>query len=228
MVGEKTLSRSNMSIRILFRQTIYAVGFCCLSISSAIGQSLTVIDQLGNPVENAVVSIPSPADTVQPADQVVIMDQVDKRFLPRVVVVQKGQYVSFPNSDDIRHHVYSFSGIKRFEIKLYKGSDEPPILYDKAGVGVLGCNIHDGMVGFVYVAENEVAKVTNTSGQVTFSQDLPETVHVWHEDMSFEQTARTSVPIVREGNALKVYVNLVRRAQTKKRSFGSRKFGSKG
>ncbi|TRY33022.1 methylamine utilization protein [Aliiglaciecola sp. M165] len=197
---------------------------CC----PAFAQSLTVVDQHGKPVENAVVSFPMSNDALPKSKGIAIMDQVNKQFLPRVLVVDKGQYVSFPNSDDIRHHVYSFSSIKPFEIKLYKGSDEPPVLYDKAGIGVLGCNIHDGMVGYIYVTDNEIAKVTNASGQIMFDETLPKTIQIWHEDLSFEQTKRVSVPVSWVDSEAVVTVELVRRVEAKSRSFGSRKFGSKG
>ena len=37
------------------------------------------------------------------------------------IAVQTGTWVAFPNSDDVRHHVYSFSRPNDFQIKLYHG-----------------------------------------------------------------------------------------------------------
>jgi hypothetical protein len=81
------------------------------------------------------------------------MDQRDQQFAPHVLAVQRGTAVSFPNSDQIRHHVYSFSEPKRFELRLYSGVPADPVVFDRAGTVVLGCNIHDDMIGFVRVVD---------------------------------------------------------------------------
>lgn len=189
--------------------------------------TLTVVDQNGDPVVNAVVSIAVATNEVVKTDDVAVMDQVARQFVPRVLVINQGQQVTFPNSDDVRHHVYSFSAIKPFEIKLYKDSEETPIIYEKPGVGVLGCNIHDNMVGYIYVTDNEVAKVTDIQGQVSFDQTLPSQVTVWHADLSLKQTDRVVVPIDSSKENIEVSLTLIKKPK-KSSTFGSRKFGQKG
>ena len=81
------------------------------------------------------------------------MDQRDKQFAPRLVVIQTGTSVNFPNFDTVRHHVYSFSSAKSFEIKLYTGRPSAPVTFDKPGTATLGCNIHDRMVGWILVVD---------------------------------------------------------------------------
>lgn len=81
------------------------------------------------------------------------MDQIDQRFVPFVLPVRTGTAVTFPNSDSIAHQVYSFSPSKRFELGLYRGRPYPPVVFDKPGIVVLGCNIHDKMIGYVYVTD---------------------------------------------------------------------------
>jgi hypothetical protein len=49
--------------------------------------------------------------------------------------------------------VYSFSPAKVFELKLYAGTPVAPVLFDKPGEVVLGCNIHDHMIAYVYVVD---------------------------------------------------------------------------
>ncbi len=200
---------------------------CLLTISSqASSEGLRVVNQHNEPVENAVVAIPI---TTQPSDEplpVAIMDQVDKQFLPHVLIIQKGQQVSFPNSDDIRHHVYSFSSVKPFEIRLYKGSAGPPILFDKAGIGVLGCNIHDNMVGYIYVAEGEQAQSTNANGEVSFSEPLPETVAVWHKLMSSTASKKVTAPVQIVDGQKQVVIEIdLPSEDSNERTFKSRKFG---
>lgn len=79
--------------------------------------------------------------------------QIAKQFEPRVTVVPIGTMVGFPNRDSVRHHVYSFSATKTFELKLYSGTPANPVVFDRAGIAVLGCNIHDNMVAWVVVVE---------------------------------------------------------------------------
>jgi hypothetical protein len=92
------------------------------------------------------------------------MDQRDHRFVPHVLVVQTGTSVMFPNSDSVSHHVYSFSATKPFELPLYKGQLYPPVVFDQPGVVVLGCNIHDGMLGYVVVVDTPHFALTNEQG----------------------------------------------------------------
>ncbi|MEP4890250.1 MAG: methylamine utilization protein [Aliiglaciecola sp.] len=205
--------------------------FLCLNVSA---KQIQIVDQNGDPVKNAVVSIAmekiaNEASDNVPSLPVAIMDQIDQQFSPEVLVIQKGQQVTFPNSDEIRHHVYSFSAINPFEIKLYKGSHGAPVQYTKAGVGVLGCNIHDNMIGFIYVADNEIAKVTSQTGIVTFNQSLPDEITVWHAGLSIQQTERIKIPIDSEDENIRVTVNILQKEKEEESNrFGSRKFGKHG
>lgn len=79
------------------------------------------------------------------------MAQAARQFDPQVRVVTVGTAVQFPNHDTVRHQVYSFSDTKRFELKLYAGTTASPVVFDKPGIAVLGCNIHDNMVAWVVV-----------------------------------------------------------------------------
>jgi hypothetical protein len=158
----------------------------------------TVTDQQGKPVADAVV-VAVPVDgnlrlPAKPRDGTV--DQVDKQFAPKVTAVAVGTSVTFPNNDNIRHQVYSFSPAKRFELPLYAGVPAQPIVFDKPGVVVLGCNIHDWMVAYVYVSESPYFGKTDASGKVTLA-DLPPrayVVRVWHPQAEApEETTRKSI-----------------------------------
>jgi plastocyanin len=105
------------------------------------------------PVKNAVVTltpIQQEAFTVQSRAEI---DQHNFKFVPDVMVIRKNTLVYFPNSDDVRHHVYSFSSAKKFELRLYHGKTAEPVLFDQPGKVVLGCNIHDSMVATIYVVD---------------------------------------------------------------------------
>jgi len=94
----------------------------------------------------------------------IVIDQVEKEFVPYVSAIRVGTLVTFPNRDNIRHHVYSFSPAKKFELPLYKGMPAQPVRFDQPGVVVLGCNIHDWMVAYVYVLESPHFAVTGPDG----------------------------------------------------------------
>ena len=100
------------------------------------------------------------------------MDQRDRAFVPRVLVVSVGSSVEFPNNDSVSHQVYSFSPAKRFQLALYKGETHPPVTFDQAGLVVLGCNIHDSMVGYIYVTPAPYFGTTEASGTLKL-KDLP-------------------------------------------------------
>jgi hypothetical protein len=90
--------------------------------------------------------------------------------------------VFFPNKDNIRHQVYSFSPAKQFELPLYAGTPAKPVVFDKPGIVVLGCNIHDWMIGYIYVSESPYFAKTGADGKAQLS-DLPTRsyrVRVWH------------------------------------------------
>jgi plastocyanin len=139
----------------------------------------------GRPVADAVVTLQGPAGVptgVPRAD----MDQRGQRFAPHVLAVHTGTQVRFPNSDNIRHQVYSFSAAKRFELRLYEGTPTEPLLFDKPGVVVLGCNIHDWMLGYIYVTDDPRFGVSDAQGRVRLEQLPPGDYHatLWHPQLA--------------------------------------------
>lgn len=149
--------------------------------SKVLALEVRVVDQRGNPIQNAVVALPV-GSIVNKKKQPAVIDQVNSMFVPSVLAIGRGQQVVFPNSDNIRHHVYSFSKPKRFEIKLYEGVPEKPILFDEPGIVSLGCNIHDGMVGYIFVSPWPDYALTDSAGKVLFANTHNQ-LAVWHPDM---------------------------------------------
>jgi plastocyanin len=132
---------------------------------------ISVVDEQGKPIENVAVyasargaAATAPLTTEGAARPTAIMDQQGHQFVPHVLVVQTGTEVTFPNSDTVSHHVYSFSPTKPFELPLYKGDAYPPVTFDAAGIVVVGCNIHDSMLGYIRVVDTPHFAVTNEQG----------------------------------------------------------------
>ncbi|MBC7957142.1 MAG: methylamine utilization protein [Cytophagales bacterium] len=135
--------------------------------AQAAAVTVSVTDEAGRPLANAVVMLESATGklAVKPMPQVDIA-QAKNQFTPQLTVVTVGTAVNFPNFDTVRHHVYSFSPIKTFELKLYAGVPNSPVVFDKPGAAVLGCNIHDRMAAWVVVVDTPHHARTSDSGQV--------------------------------------------------------------
>ncbi|UAA39840.1 methylamine utilization protein [Paraneptunicella aestuarii] len=146
--------------------------------------SLTVMlsSKEGKPLANAVVYLESSSSASSYSGKdVAIMDQVNRQFSPYILPVQKGQSVAFPNSDSIKHHVYSFSPAKVFELQLYKGVTAKSVIFDKSGIVELGCNVHDWMLGYIFVADNPYFAQTDKKGNATIeAPDGEYKLKVWH------------------------------------------------
>jgi plastocyanin len=137
-----------------------------------------------SPEDTLVVFDPLDATPAASHDAAQI-DQVDKKFVPRVTIVRSGTAITFPNSDRIRHQVYSFSPAKVFSLKLYAGSPKTAILFEQPGLVVLGCNIHDKMVAFVGVVDSPYFAKVSSAGSAEL--DLPAgryRLQVWNPDLT--------------------------------------------
>ena len=138
-----------------------------VAVASTASTTIEITDETGQPLADAAVWL-TPVDGRAPAaaPKPASIEQLQKRFAPRMSVVQSGAPVSFPNNDTVRHHVYSFSPAKTFELKLYIGTPPVPVVFDKPGHIVLGCNIHDRMVAWVQVVDTPWLGRSEADGRV--------------------------------------------------------------
>jgi plastocyanin len=147
--------------------------------------TVTVRTPSGAAAEDALIVFESREATPGAGRATAAIDQVNKHFVPRVTILRTGTAVTFPNSDKIRHQVYSFSPAKSFDLKLYAGSPKEEVIFDKPGLVILGCNIHDTMVGFVAVVDSPYFGKVPASGAIAL--DLPAghyTLKVWHPNLA--------------------------------------------
>jgi plastocyanin len=148
------------------------------------------------PIVDAVVFVQEADASAATTARTATMDQIDKTFVPGLLPIVVGTRVSFPNHDQIHHHVYSFSRTKSFELPLYKGEDAKPVLFDKVGVVKVGCNIHDWMSGIILVLPTPWFAKTDSDGRWTI-ENVPagnHTVVAWHE-LSKQKPEETAQPV---------------------------------
>ena len=170
-----------------------------LTSNSAVSGSLNfqVLDEEARPVSNAIVAlkpVQSSDATSTGSGKVVTIAQENGQFDPLVTAVQTGTAIAFPNNDDVHHNVYSISRAKRFQLPLYKDKAPDPVVFDKPGSVVLGCNIHDWMVAYVKVVDSPHFAKTDENGRVEVDDlsDIEYEVEVWHPRKHRRQ--KTTIP----------------------------------
>ncbi|HBA08978.1 MAG TPA: methylamine utilization protein [Methylotenera mobilis] len=172
-----------MNSKILSNTIILSALLLVTSLhAQAADLSVQVLDQAGNPLSNAVVYLETSVKSAVKSTIEANVDQKNKQFSPIVSVVQVGTSVNFPNKDSVRHHVYSFSPAKTFELKLYSGVPAKPVVFDKPGTVILGCNIHDNMLAYIHIVDTPYFGKTDVNGMVKLT-DLPtgqHTLKAWH------------------------------------------------
>lgn len=176
---------------------------------------LLITDSKGTPVPNAAVIfaegslLPS-----APIAKVGVMDQKDEQFVPPVLIVPMHTDVSFPNSDNTRHQIYSFSPAKTFELPLYRHTEEKSVLFDKPGVVHLGCNIHDNMQAHIIITSAPLYGVSNQAGELSLQAvrgQPPERVQVYHPQFTGSELSWLTFPnaeVVTEANSQTVALRL--------------------
>lgn len=170
-------------------QRLYAlIAALAAAFSTVAGEAATVNidvrDALGHPMPNSVVLIDSPSKSAVALKSggSYEMAQQNIMFAPHILIVPIGASVTFPNRDRVRHHVYSFSPSRKFDLKLYGKDETRSIVFNKPGVISLGCNIHDAMSAFIFVVDTPYAMITDARGHVTIP-DVPAgsvTVRLWN------------------------------------------------
>jgi plastocyanin len=144
---------------------------------------VTVLPPQGPPLAGIVVdAVPqSPAPPAKGSART-LMDQRNLMFVPDTIAIRTGTTVEFPNSDNVRHQVYSFSPPKNFQLSLYDSSQHASVVFDKPGLVTVGCNIHDAMIGYIYVTDSPWFGQTGNDGSVQLHALAPGryTIRVWH------------------------------------------------
>lgn len=172
-----------------------------------------VVDANGLPVRDAVVELHSNAGSAGPIrfPWKMGMAQKSQQFVPGTLIVARGSTVAFPNLDNVRHSVYSFSKPARFEIDLYGRDQTRTHTFPIVGSVKLGCNIHDNMRGYIRVTDTPFAGKTDHNGYITLA-GMPSggaNLTVWHPQLrAVGNEAKSAVTISGGQQTHKINVDL--------------------
>jgi plastocyanin len=182
-IHPRVVKLPTMRALYLLVAALFSIG--CATTAKATDVAFLLTNARGAPVANAVVTAypdgPARSEPIR-FDWPLQVDQRNQQFQPFVLIVPVGAQVAFPNRDTVLHHVYSFSKAKVFELKLYGRDESRSVKFDKVGTVALGCNIHDGMVGFIKVVDTPFAAKSDANGQLVLKGLPPGPVRlrIWH------------------------------------------------
>jgi len=122
-------------------------------------------------------------------------DQHLQTFTPHERVVRKGQQVDFPNTDIIRHNVFSPSSARPFNLGIYPPGQRRSQTFDTVGVVALLCNVHAQMSAFIVVVDTPYFAVTDGDGRFAIAGVPPGKYQAfaWHEGL-VEATQPVELP----------------------------------
>lgn len=192
-------------IKLFKNLTLLSLGYIALTSANVVmaaDVTVEVRDSKGNKLKDAIVYVENSKTAKQTASKEFEVEQKGRQFNPQVSVVQAGTNIHFPNRDKVRHHVYSFSPAKKFELKLYAGAPANPVNFDKAGTVVLGCNIHDTMLAYIHIVDTPYFAKTDGTGVAKIS-NLPEdsyALKVWHYALQIENKPAEQAITVKASN----------------------------
>jgi len=137
--------------------------------------------------ENVIVSLEEVAGNKYsaPAERGIV-DQLNLTFVPHVIAVQKGTSIDFPNSDTVRHNLFSPPECcKQFNLGTYDVGVVKTVEFDKVCDVPLLCNVHAEMAGFVVVLKNPYFSVTGKDGVYKIENVPPGNykINAWHEKL---------------------------------------------
>ncbi|MFC3122292.1 methylamine utilization protein [Agaribacter flavus] len=182
MIVSKSLAR-------LSAVSFIIIAFCNTARAEEV--LITLKDANGQVVKNTVVTVFGQDLTAMPAEAEPTIKQENKQFTPHIKIVPIGAEVNFPNLDSVQHHVYSFSEAKTFELALYDNSSKSTVVFDTGGIVEMGCNVHDWMLGYVYVTDAPVYGKTDDDGQLRLSLPLGSySLKTWHPRLKNEDIDR--------------------------------------
>ena len=210
----------------IYKNIAYFILFLMPASAFSAEFSIIVKSTAGKAIKDAAVTLTPTKKRKLKTGKTYIIDQINKTYVPHVTIIPAGSNISFPNKDNIRHHVYSFSETKKFELPLYEGTPTKPITFNKSGIAVLGCNIHDWMRAYIFISDTPYYGLSGDSGSIII-KNVPKgkySLRIWHPRLkSYSQSNGTKIKVTaKQSSAYLATVSLkpafkIRRAPKAKR-----------
>jgi plastocyanin len=108
--------------------------------------------------------------------------QIGNRFDPRVMSIPVGTRTEFQNLDHVYHNVFSVSPAKRFDLGKYAPGKTDTVVFQRAGVINLHCDIHPDELGYIVVTPNHAVARPDSLGRFKLPKLPPGhyTLRVFH------------------------------------------------
>jgi plastocyanin len=126
-------------------------------------------------------------DTQTAPPQEIEVRQIDRRFVPDIVLVPAGSTVSFPDMDPIFHNIYPLSKARSFDLGSYDKGQTRKITFPKPGIVEVYCHLHPNMAATVVVTPSRWYARPDGTGHYSI-QNVPPgryTVVAWHKTAGF-------------------------------------------
>jgi hypothetical protein len=135
------------------------------------------VDPKTKGVMHVVAYLDAKAEPIKSPLPAAKMDQINHRFVPRVLAVRARQPVIFTNSDPANHNVRTSSPQPTNEFNVFTGIDGS---YRRAFAADpkhrpvrIGCDIHPWMRGWIYVFDHPLFATTDEQGQFRITEIPP-------------------------------------------------------
>jgi plastocyanin len=179
LIKKRLTKRSvTASVSVYQRGTTVGLGKDSIEDPIAFEQSRVVIYLEGPAMATASKDVSSAAAQIQ---------QLDRRFVPDLVVVPAGSTVAFPNMDPIFHNIYSLSKPKSFDLGSYDQGQTRRVVFTKPGIVEIYCHLHPNMAATVLITPNRWYARPDKNGAYRIP-DVPPgqyTVVAWHKSAGF-------------------------------------------
>jgi plastocyanin len=151
----------------------------------------------------------------------VVVKQVNKKFVPDLVVMTAGGTVSFPNGDPFLHNVFSPTSERVFDVGSYPQGETRTRKFPKPGVIDVFCNIHPEMSATLVVLPNTKHTIADASGAFELKGLPAGTWTVFAYSRRSERPANAKVVVTDGGTTeLKLQLNEVPRDFKHRNKYG--------
>ncbi len=174
------------------RRSNYATGLlaACLAagaLTAAPADAANVVGHLRSP---GVVWIDD-GSKLQPVNAT--MRNVEKSFIPEIVIVPVGSSITFPNDDPFFHNIYSTGGADTFDLGFYDMGPGKTEVLSKSGVLDVGCHIHKQMHAVIVVVDGPYTQTDDFAFKLADVRPGKHAIHAWSVGYG-ERTVEVEVP----------------------------------